>query len=596
MLMLLYIILTIQKWLIQQSSNQQTQQSFKSTLNLQQILVIYVHQINKLLGISLNSTQVVDIIDLSMITSQFQLVTNHLHFQSTNQIRYFIQNNQIMSLSHRKLCDQQGHKRLTVYDCCTYIDCKQPRWLCSKCYSQNLHAHDKQNDDHIMNQIRFSQKITQDIKALQDPQTQELLTAIKSNVHEVNKYIQDAEREIKNLSQIISDTLQNLIRQTDQVYQQDIKAQIQENKFYDLGDQMIDQMLQLGQQQLTQRKLSIIKLSVDKLQDRLALIQQSCTRPTAVQSQLKLTTCQVENIFYATENNLSSAAISNDLKYIIAGGVDSELMIWNYSSLQLLETIKLQQWISSCIFSDDSQSIFVGDFKGNIYQYVIEDVIFMQNFQLKLHDDAISNIVYINKQFILTSSDDGIIIKLDCTTKTQQYKIRAHRDSVLGLDYDRIRNFIVSSSEDRQLKLYDGNSGKLLIDRSDDNIICQLQIINNSNQLLTLDHVGHLKLYAIDLEKKDILIIRLITKQQDVMNFSLVLYNYFIVIVCKQIASIFGLDGQHIRTIDHNIDDKFTFGTLQVNSLKAILVRGLKQLSVIKLDLDIQLQKEEHIQ
>lgn len=43
---------------------------------------------------------------------------------------------------------------------------------------------------------------------------------------------------------------------------------------------------------------------------------------------------------------------------------------------------------------------------------------------------------------------------------------------MLGLDYDRIRNFIVSSSEDRQLKLYDGNSGKLLIDRSDDNIIC----------------------------------------------------------------------------------------------------------------------------
>ena len=43
---------------------------------------------------------------------------------------------------------------------------------------------------------------------------------------------------------------------------------------------------------------------------------------------------------------------------------------------------------------------------------------------------------------------------------------------MLGLDYDRIRNFIVSSSEDRQLKLYDGNSGKTLIDRSDDNIIC----------------------------------------------------------------------------------------------------------------------------
>ena len=42
-------------------------------------------------------------------------------------------------------------------------------------------------------------------------------------------------------------------------------------------------------------------------------------------------------------------------------------------------------------------------------------------------------------------------------------EIKAHEDRIDGLDYDPIRNLIVSGSSDKAIKIWDGKNGKLVI-------------------------------------------------------------------------------------------------------------------------------------
>ena len=43
------------------------------------------------------------------------------------------------------------------------------------------------------------------------------------------------------------------------------------------------------------------------------------------------------------------------------------------------------------------------------------------------------------------------------------FDIKAHEDRIDGLDYDPIRNLILSGSSDKAIKIWDGDNGKLMI-------------------------------------------------------------------------------------------------------------------------------------
>ena len=60
------------------------------------------------------------------------------------------------------------------------------------------------------------------------------------------------------------------------------------------------------------------------------------------------------------DSNISASAVSNDFKYVVTGGTDKKIKIWNYNDNKLIKTIQLNDWILSIKFTDDSKMLYVG--------------------------------------------------------------------------------------------------------------------------------------------------------------------------------------------------------------------------------------------
>ena len=65
----------------------------------------------------------------------------------------------------------------------------------------------------------------------------------------------------------------------------------------------------------------------------------------------------------------------------------------------------------------------------------------------------------------MTSSYDKFIIKTDVNKKQKLLKIKAHNDNIYGLDYNKNQNIIASGSDDKSIKLWNGNDGSLIIEK-----------------------------------------------------------------------------------------------------------------------------------
>ena len=68
-----------------------------------------------------------------------------------------------------------------------------------------------------------------------------------------------------------------------------------------------------------------------------------------------------------------SAAISNNLKLIIARGTNKYLKIWKYKSNQLLKSIKFDHFAKSCKISDDSQFLYAG-IANKLYRFQVKNI------------------------------------------------------------------------------------------------------------------------------------------------------------------------------------------------------------------------------
>ena len=67
-----------------------------------------------------------------------------------------------------------------------------------------------------------------------------------------------------------------------------------------------------------------------------------------------------------------TGAISNNLKYIVAGGADSILKIWNYRTYNLIKSLKFDDSVLSCKFTDDSKLLYVG-IGNRLYQFYVNN-------------------------------------------------------------------------------------------------------------------------------------------------------------------------------------------------------------------------------
>ena len=87
------------------------------------------------------------------------------------------------------------------------------------------------------------------------------------------------------------------------------------------------------------------------------------------------------------------------------------MILWNYDKLENTKSIKLDNSVHSCRFTDDSALLYVGS-QRLLYQFDVNNQ-FNQTLKYEIQDDYVNNIFCISNCIILTSSDDKTIIKTD---------------------------------------------------------------------------------------------------------------------------------------------------------------------------------------
>ncbi|KAM3133137.1 WD repeat-containing protein 33 [Paramecium bursaria] len=310
---------------------------------------------------------------------------------------------------------------------------------------------------------------------------------------------------------------------------------------------------------------------------------------------------KIEQIDDTKDITFHTGAISNNLKYIIAGfsgvslgslGFDGLLKIWNYKSYALVKSIQFKTSVTSLKFTDNSELLYVG-IHSQIYQFHVNS-----NFKklciMQIHAFPIKNIFCMTNSIILTSSRDKYLIKTDVILKQQLFKIQAHNFFIYGLDYSMKLNLIASGSLDKSIKIWNAVDGSLIIEKlstqNQDKPIRQVQFVVNKDQLISLDSRNNLIIWNINYKAKLLEQIQFIKTPG--FYLSLILQQQFIIVSNDGFASLYTIDGEFIRYLKSQEDN---FGVFQIQNFQGnnyvqpdpimVLMKGIEKLYVLKLEI-----------
>ncbi|KAM3136084.1 hypothetical protein pb186bvf_011889 [Paramecium bursaria] len=294
---------------------------------------------------------------------------------------------------------------------------------------------------------------------------------------------------------------------------------------------------------------------------------------------------EIEQLEQLVESNswIHTGSISNNLKYIVSGGDDKLLKIWKYNTCALMKTIRFDNCVQISKFTDDSQLLYVG-IHSILYQFYSDNQ-FRILCKLKIHTSVIINIICITSLLILTSSCDTIL-KTDVNRKQQLLKIQTQTEDIQAFDFNERFNQFACGSSNHTIKECDGNDGSLIIEKLNAHnlTIIQLLFIISNNQLMSLDFNCNLKIWNINYQAQQLEQLQII--QNYGYNISLVLQQQYIVTTFIKTIQVHTIKGELVRQFDHNVETFYFNNTKQPDSMKGVLIQGIYQLQVCKLEMD----------
>ncbi|KAM3127457.1 hypothetical protein pb186bvf_020437 [Paramecium bursaria] len=324
---------------------------------------------------------------------------------------------------------------------------------------------------------------------------------------------------------------------------------------------------------LTQKYSNLLIQNISALQEwsksQIETKQQVSKKDQQMQ-QIKLSNYDVKKIHETDQENIKmTASISNNLKYIIAS-VRNFLHIWDYKSFTLIKKIDFDCRIDYCKFSDDSQIIYVA-VGSNLFQ-LQERQQFKFNKQDYLTLERDLSYMIITNNHILAAHQYGYLCQYDIQFKKTNFEIKAHEIKIKGLDYDKILKIIATGSYDNSIiiKVLKFLRKKTLIEEK------------QARSLASCDKKGQLLIWKIITDKEQLSQLKQIKNSSGVYNFSLVLKEEYILLVCKELVKIYSIDGELIKEFNHHLKSPKQFTTVQVETLEAIVLIGQQQIRICK--------------
>ncbi|KAM3130387.1 hypothetical protein pb186bvf_017486 [Paramecium bursaria] len=281
----------------------------------------------------------------------------------------------------------------------------------------------------------------------------------------------------------------------------------------------------------------------------------------------------------SNSNWINTGEISNNLKYIAAGG--QILKIWKFQTNNLMKCIKFDNSVVICRFTDDSHFLYVGAHQQK-YQFQVNKS-FKKLCKYVIPGDQIKNIRCVTNNIILMSSHSNII-KTDFILKQQLFKIQLLAEVIISFDYNQSLDMIAIGGDNELIKLWNGKDGLLLLERlnevlstdddlfiSHNNTIEQV-LLTDDNQLISLDHVGQIIIWKIICKSQ---LVQLNVFFSPGFNISLALQQQYIIIIGNKYISFYTISGDFIRQIYNQFDFLRPFKTTQHDSMKVILIQGI---------------------
>ncbi|KAM3133151.1 hypothetical protein pb186bvf_014727 [Paramecium bursaria] len=276
---------------------------------------------------------------------------------------------------------------------------------------------------------------------------------------------------------------------------------------------------------------------------------------------------------------------STDKKWMYTGAISNNLKllkIWKYNTNVSKKSILFSSMIICCNFTDDSQLLYVG-IHTILYQFNVNNQ-FKKLSECKIIDGPIYNFYTISNTIILIQSYETLI-KMDVNKKIQLLKIQVLKLNRYVLDYNRKVNIIAGVSNQRSIKLWNGDDGSQIIQKlnAHEEYITQVLFIVNNDQLISLDHFENFIVWNVDYVGKQIDLLFQIMNTGKMI--SLVLQQQFILTVGKKFIKLYQINGEFVRQFSHQNEFFVMTNTITNDSMKAVLIQGEYKLQVFKLDI-----------
>ncbi|KAM3133762.1 hypothetical protein pb186bvf_014171 [Paramecium bursaria] len=243
--------------------------------------------------------------------------------------------------------------------------------------------------------------------------------------------------------------------------------------------------------------------------------------------------------------------ISPDEQTLAFGGLNKQLTILNLNIKQIVKELKCDDYVMKCRFSNDSKFIYCIDFKGQLYQFDIN-----QDFKLiNKNNNQNLDIRFINNELVLTYTKQNCILVTDIKSNQQLLKINHPHNIFLNcLEYDSGNQMIISCSDDKSIKFFQMD-GNLLIDiqnaHKDD--IYQIQLKNNSKSLISRTE-KELKLWKIYQDSKLLKQVRKFIEKEDLQSFNFVQNDQFLIKIYEKYLLILDNNFKIIKKQQHKIN------------------------------------------
>ncbi|KAM3145332.1 hypothetical protein pb186bvf_002660 [Paramecium bursaria] len=439
-------------------------------------------------------------------------------------------------------CQMEDHTQYYSSCICVSLKCKEKtRLLCQKCLIQDLHKHDdgpKQNYQIDLNNSEELERILRD-RLRQISQKQKKLSNyvitmklaiqyIQQHLVDTQKKYQDYEQKsMKMLKDVLNDlpiNISNILKLNNEqinelfsINHSMFNFEIMDEKF-----QIIQQTISMINQKAQQNQLGFnLKKEKDLLENKnqkqIPQVQNTSSQnnpnPQTNIAQLNNQLNQQLNILldrqysqeivHTSKKNFHHAEISPNEQYLVYGGKESILYIHDLKN-KTQQKESLEQYLSLCRFTQDSQYLFVGCNLGYVYGFSTGKT-FNKVFDQKILKVWVINMYIISASDIIVSSEDSYVARFQVSNANKPLMIYCKdQGSIFGLEYNKQENIILAAGDGKFILAFDGQSGNSLMQlpQAHQGAISQIQLINQNKTLITLDVDGKLKWWNINYDKK----------------------------------------------------------------------------------------------